>query len=124
MYHNASVAAEQDPWVALGDFIRTQRQLADLSLRQLSEMANVSNPYLSQIERGMHKPSAQVLKNVADALHVSAEALYERAGFLDADSASPATSVEDAIRLDPRLSAEQKETLIRVYQGFLAAGTQ
>lgn len=115
------MAANDDPWVSLGEFIRAQRQLADLSLRQLSDLAKVSNPYLSQIERGMHKPSAQVLKNIANALHMSAEAMYERVGFLDADEPTPNTSVEQAIRLDPRLSTDQKETLIRVYQGFLAA---
>jgi len=115
------VAPEDDPWNALGDFIRAQRQLADLSVRQLADMAKVSNPYLSQIERGLHKPSAQVLKNLADALHVSAEVFYERAGFLDKDAGPPSTSVEQAIRLDPRLTTDQKEALIRVYQGFLGA---
>lgn len=109
-----------DAWKSLGEFIRAQRQLADLSLRQLAEMSKVSNAYLSQVERGMHKPSAQVLRGIADALHISAEALYARAGLLDADTRPPITSVEDAIRLDPRLTVEQKETLIRVYQSFVA----
>ncbi|MBV9121044.1 MAG: helix-turn-helix transcriptional regulator [Chloroflexi bacterium] len=113
-----------DAWNALGDFIRAQRQLADLSVRQLAEMAKVSNPYLSQIERGLHKPSAQVLKNLADALHVSAEVFYERAGLLDKDTAADATSVEQAIRLEPRLTTEQKDALIRVYQGFVTANGQ
>jgi transcriptional regulator with XRE-family HTH domain len=110
----------EDSWKALGDFIRAQRRLADLSVRQLAEMARVSNPYLSQIERGLHKPSAQVLKNLADALHVSAEAFYKQAGLLDKDVARREASVEEAIRLDTKLSTEQKDALIRVYQGFLA----
>ncbi|HLG69758.1 MAG TPA: helix-turn-helix transcriptional regulator [Chloroflexota bacterium] len=111
----------EDSWKALGDFIKAQRQLADLSVRQLADMAKVSNPYLSQIERGLHKPSAQVLKNLADALHVSAEVFYEQAGFLDKDTEKPGSSVEEAIRLDPKLTTDQKDALMRVYQGFVAA---
>jgi transcriptional regulator with XRE-family HTH domain len=104
----------------LGEFIRLQRELAQLSLRQLGEMAQVSNAYLSQIERGLYKPSGQVLKNIADALQVSAEVVYERAGLLDEDEEKrPALDVEQAIRLDERLTAEQKDTLIRVYRSFL-----
>jgi transcriptional regulator with XRE-family HTH domain len=102
----------------LGEFIRLQRSLARLSLRQLAELSQVSNAYLSQIERGLYRPSAQILKNIADALNVSAEAVYARAGLLDDEAARPAPDVEEAIRLDERLSAEQKETLIRVYRGF------
>jgi transcriptional regulator with XRE-family HTH domain len=103
----------------LGEFIRLQRSLAQLSLRQLAELSQVSNAYLSQIERGLYRPSAQILKNIADALNVSAEAVYARAGLLDDDeNARAAPDVEEAIRLDERLSAEQKETLIRVYRGF------
>jgi len=104
----------------VGEFIRMQRELARLSLRQLAEMSEVSNAYLSQVERGLYKPSAQVLKNIADALHISAEAVYTRAGLLDEeDAAQPAPGVEEAIRLDERLTPEQKDTLIRVYRGFL-----
>lgn len=103
----------------LGDFIRVQRTLADLSLRQLGDLANVSNAYLSQVERGLYRPSAQVLKNLAEALHLSAESLYARAGLLD-DDAATAPDVEQAIRLDDRLTRDQKEALIRVYRGFLA----
>lgn len=103
----------------LGEFIRLQRSLARLSLRQLAELSQVSNAYLSQIERGLYRPSAQILKNIADALNVSAEAVYARAGLLDEDEPGRAApDVEEAIRLDDRLSAEQKETLIRVYRGF------
>ena len=106
----------------VGDFIRVQRQLGQLSLRQLAELADVSNAYLSQVERGLYSPSAQVLKNIAHALDLSAEALYSRAGLLD-DEARAATGggVEEAIRLDDGLSAEQKETLLRVYRSFLGA---
>lgn len=101
----------------IGEFIKMQRSLANLSLRQLAELSNVSNAYLSQVERGLYKPSAEVLKQIADALKVSTEAFYAQAGLLDTDDAQP--GVEEAIRLDERLSAEQKETLIRVYRGFL-----
>ena len=103
-------------WKTLGEFIRTQRQFARLSLRQMADLARVSNPYLSQVERGLYKPSAEVLKGIADALHISAETMYAQAGLLD-----PSTEggVETAIHVDPYLSAEQKETLIRVYRGFV-----
>jgi transcriptional regulator with XRE-family HTH domain len=112
-----------EPWAALGDFIRSQRQLARLSLRQLAELTSVSNPYLSQIERGLYRPSAQVLKSIAEALHLSAETIYAEAGLLDQRVAEEATTprVEEAIRLDPQLSTEQKEALIQVYRGFLHA---
>jgi transcriptional regulator with XRE-family HTH domain len=99
-----------------------QRELAQLSLRQLAEGAKVSNAYLSQVERGVYRPSAQVLKGIADALHLSVETLYARAGLLDEDPAEHVVGVEEAIRADDRLSADQKETLIRVYRGFTGAG--
>jgi transcriptional regulator with XRE-family HTH domain len=111
-----------DAWSGVGEFIRAQRELANLSLRQLADIANISNPYLSQIERGLHKPSADVLKNLASALKISAETMYAQAGLLDAESGETpraGPSVEDAIRLDPRLSAEQKDTLTRIYRGFV-----
>lgn len=106
---------------ALGAFIRSQRELARLSLRQVAEMAKVSNPYLSQVERGVYRPSAHVLKGIADALEISAESLYAQAGLLDSSRSSSRRrpSVEEAIRLDDRLSRDQKETLIRVYRGFI-----
>jgi len=106
-----------DPAGGLGSFIRMQRELAQLSLRQLADGAKVSNAYLSQIERGVYRPSAQVLKGIADALHLSVETLYARAGLLD-DEQEHTVGVEEAIRADERLSPEQKETLIRVYRGF------
>src|SRR5579863_405287 len=104
-----------DPWRGLGEFIKAQRELANLSLRQLSDLAKVSNPYLSQLERGMYKPSAEVLKNIAEALHISAETMFTQAGFLNPETRDVGglSSVEDAIRLDSRLSTDQKETLIR-----------
>jgi transcriptional regulator with XRE-family HTH domain len=102
----------------VGDFIRMQRRLGQLSLRQLAELADVSNAYLSQVERGLYTPSAQVLKNIAHALDLSAEALYTRAGLLDDDVTGEGGGVEEAIRLDDALTTEQKETLLRVYQSF------
>lgn len=100
----------------LGEFIRVQRELAQLSLRQLADLAKVSNAYLSQVERGLYRPSAQVLKNLADALKLSVETMYTRAGLLDDDEDVPPADVEQAIRLDDTLSADQKEALIRLYR--------
>ncbi len=118
-----------DPWdaqvEALGAFIRSQRKIANLSLRQLAELTNLSNPYLSQIERGLHQPSVRVLKLLSDALNVSAETLLTQAGLLNPDdsggSAGPdgAAPVEGAIRADKRLTDEQKTALIAVYQSML-----
>jgi transcriptional regulator with XRE-family HTH domain len=100
----------------LGEFIRLQRAISHLSLRQLGELADVSNAYLSQVERGLYQPSAQVLKGIADALQISAEELYTRAGLLDHEGRAP--SVEEAIRLDERLTPAQKDALLGVYRGF------
>jgi transcriptional regulator with XRE-family HTH domain len=113
---------EDEQWKALGEFIRSQRRLADLSLRQLADLAMVSNPYLSQVERGLYRPSAQVLKGIASALDISAETLFTQAGFLAGEA--PATeggppAVEEAIRLDKRLTHAQKQALIQVYRGFI-----
>lgn len=111
-------------WRSLGDFIRGQRELANLSMRQLAEIAKISNPYLSQVERGLYKPSADVLKSIGHALHISAETMYSQAGLLD-DSGSRDESrhgVEHAIKVDPRLSVDQKEALIRIYRSFVADG--
>ena len=120
-----------DRWKSLGEFIRTQRRLADMSLRQLANVTKVSNPYLSQIERGIYKPSAEVLKAIADALKISAEGLYARVGLLDARPQSEVDAdraardqtadVERSIRLDGELTAEQKSALLRVYRSFVAA---
>jgi transcriptional regulator with XRE-family HTH domain len=118
-----------DPWnaqlQALGAFIRARRQLANLSLRQLAEMTSLSNPYLSQVERGLHQPSVRVLKLISDALNVSAETLLAQAGLLDGDRASAgaggpaAPGPENAIRADQRLTDEQKSALITVYRSML-----
>jgi transcriptional regulator with XRE-family HTH domain len=115
-----------DPWKsqmeALGSFIRTQRKLADLSLRELAEMTEVSNPYLSQLERGLHQPSVRVLKAIAKALNLSAETLLVQAGLLEGGRKGDATegsSVESAIRTDPLLSDDQKEALINVYRAMV-----
>jgi transcriptional regulator with XRE-family HTH domain len=102
----------------LGEYLRDQRGQAQMSLRQLAELADVSNPYLSQIERGLRRPSAEVLQQIAKALRISAESLYVRAGILDADE-SGARMVEDAIALDPRLTERQKTALLDVYRSFV-----
>jgi transcriptional regulator with XRE-family HTH domain len=108
---------------ALGGFIRSQRKLANLSLRDLAERTRVSNPYLSQIERGLHEPSVRVLKAIAEALNVSAETLLAQAGLLedehDGDGGEPAA--EHAIRADPDLTDEQKTALLAVYRSYVAA---
>lgn len=92
-----------------------------MSLRQVAQIAKVSNPYLSQIERGIYKPSAEILKSIADALQISAESLFARAGLLEHDGQNVSgITVEQAIRTDPRLTAEQKKALIGVYRGFVA----
>jgi transcriptional regulator with XRE-family HTH domain len=119
----------EDPWErqreALGAYIRSQRKLANLSLRQLADIAKVSNPYLSQIERGLHAPSVRVLRSIAEALDLSAETLLEQAGLLEeAHNGTPARRstppTERAIRIDPRLSESQKEALISVYRSYVA----
>ena len=104
-------------WNDLGEFIREQRAIGELSLRKLSELAGVSNPYLSQIERGLRRPSAEILQQIARALEISAETLYVRAGILD----EPDGRIDPLgeIRRDPRISEEQKRTLIRIYESFL-----
>jgi transcriptional regulator with XRE-family HTH domain len=110
---------------AFGAFIRSQRKLANLTLRQLAELTTLSNPYLSELERGMHQPSVRVLKQLSGALNVSAEMLLEHAGLLDrqdgaADEESgPGTdTVERAIRTDSQLDESQKAALLAVYQSM------
>lgn len=105
----------------VGDFIRQQRENAQKSIRDLARAAGVSNPYLSQIERGIRKPSAEILQQIARALEISAESLYVRAGILDG-TPPEASSVPEAISADPRLTAEQKQSLLSVYRSFLSAG--
>ncbi len=124
-----------DPWAAqrdaLGAYIRSQRKLANLSLRQLAELTSLSNPYLSQIERGLHQPSVRVLKLLSGALNISAETLLAEAGLLDPDSSAdapqaaapgsgpPLPDVEAAIGAEQRLSDDQKAALIAVYQSMI-----
>ena len=103
---------------SLGEFIAGQRRAAQLSLRQLAAQAGISNPYLSQIERGLRKPSAEVLQQLAKALRVSAETLYVRAGILDPDD-HPATSVEMAVLADSVITERQKRVLVDVYTSFV-----
>jgi transcriptional regulator with XRE-family HTH domain len=117
-----------DPWTSqmevLGAFIRSQRKLAQLSLRQMAELTTLSNPYLSQVERGRHQPSVRVLKLIAEALNMSAETLLEQAGLLDGQGrggADPADHVQTAIWTDQRLTEEQKTALIAVYRSMLQA---
>ena len=124
-----------DPWEAqreaLGAFIREQRKRANLSLRQLAELTSLSNPYLSQVERGLHQPSVRVLKAISGALNVSAETLLTQAGLIDAIArdATEATDTElqqvpgteRAILADPRLGQEQKAALIAVYRSMLGS---
>ncbi len=121
-----------DPWQAqreaLGAFIRIQRQLANLSLRQLADLTSLSNPYLSQVERGLHEPSVRVLKAISDALNLSAETLLAQAGLIDAvtgksaeaaDEAGEEERTEAAIAADKRLSDDQKAALIAVYRSMV-----
>jgi transcriptional regulator with XRE-family HTH domain len=126
-----------DPWEAqreaLGAFIREQRKRANLSLRQLAELTSLSNPYLSQVERGLHQPSVRVLKALSGALNVSAETLLAQAGLIDAmvppgakdgamdGGASTIPGTEDVILADPRLGDEQKAALIAVYRSMLGS---
>jgi transcriptional regulator with XRE-family HTH domain len=104
---------------SLGDYLREQRIAAQLSLRQLAEQTGVSNPYLSQIERGLRRPSAEVLQQLAKALRISAEQLYVQAGILNPDDGQ-VRSVELAILGDPVLTERQKQSLLDVYQSFRA----
>ena len=124
-----------DPWEAqreaLGAFIHEQRKRANLSLRQLAELTSLSNPYLSQVERGLHQPSVRVLKALSGALNVSAETLLAQAGLIDAMTAGAtdangqekpdAPGTEQVIAADPRLGDDQKAALIAVYRSMLAS---
>ncbi len=107
----------------LGEFIKAQRQIASMSVRRLAEVANISNPYLSQIERGLRKPSADILQQLAKGLQISAESLYERAGLLDPDHPVRG-GVVDAIAADPRLSPEQRQAMLNVYESFVAGKSE
>ncbi|WP_104107101.1 helix-turn-helix transcriptional regulator [Nocardioides sp. 616] len=108
---------------SLGDYLREQRLASKLSLRQLADLAGVSNPYLSQIERGLRKPSAEVLQQIARALRISSEQLYVRAGILSLEEGAGG-SVELAILNDSLLTERQKQSLLDVYQSFLAVNAR
>ena len=105
-------------WQEVGDFIRDQRRSTHLSLRKLADRAGVSNPYLSQIERGLRKPSAEILQQIAHALEISAETLYVRAGILDERDIE--ADLLESIRRDPGLTSDQKKTLSHIYLSFRA----
>jgi transcriptional regulator with XRE-family HTH domain len=120
-----------EPWdsqmQALGAFIRSKRKLANLSLRQLAERTKLSNPYLSQIERGLHQPSVRVIRLISDALNVSTETLLTQAGLLHRDTSAAAhpeagqPDIEAAIKAEQRLSEDQKNALIAVLRSMLPA---
>lgn len=105
----------------LGEYLREQRLLAKLSVRQLSALAGVSNPYLSQIERGVKRPSADILQQIAKGLSISAETLYVQAGLLDPKDAAAeaAANTRSAIRADPALTPRQRQTLLEIYESFV-----
>jgi transcriptional regulator with XRE-family HTH domain len=105
---------------AFGAFVRSQRKLANLTLRQLAELTSLSNPYLSELERGMHQPSVRVLKQLSDALNVSAEMLLAQAGLIkrNANGETDESGVEHAIRTDAALDDGQKAALLAVYQSM------
>lgn len=107
---------------SLGEFIRRQRELSEVSMRQFAELAGISNPYLSQIERGLRAPSEQVLQSIADALELSADTLYEQAG-VPREEDGPAKVVM-AIREDPKLTGRQRQALIEVYEAFVGVGAR
>jgi transcriptional regulator with XRE-family HTH domain len=110
-----TVTAAADEIRSLGDYIRDQRASSNISLRQLAKLAGVSNPYLSQIERGLRKPSAEILQQIAKGLRISAEALYVQAGFLEQRATG---AVVDAILSDEALNERQKQVLLEIYQSF------
>jgi transcriptional regulator with XRE-family HTH domain len=101
---------------SIGDYIRQQREQAKISLRQLAEQAGVSNPYLSQIERGLRKPSAEILQQIAKGLRISAEALYVQAGILEDRPGD--SGVRAALLTDPQLTERQKQVLVEIYESF------
>ncbi|GMQ93212.1 MAG: helix-turn-helix transcriptional regulator [Acidimicrobiia bacterium] len=100
----------------VGSFIREQRERSALSIRKLAEMTGVSNPYLSQIERGIRKPSAEILRSIAEALAIRTETLYERAGLLDR---ADVPGISEAVNADPKLTTNQKQALMEIYASFI-----
>jgi len=116
--------AEDDARRVLGRFIRAQRQMANLSLRQLSVLAKVSNPYLSQVERGLHDPSVRVLKSIGEALNLSAETLFEQAGLARPTEGPDDQATERAIRADRRLTEAQRRAMLSVYRSYVEDNTE
>jgi transcriptional regulator with XRE-family HTH domain len=114
MTHSGGMASSKVG--SIGEYIREQRQRAKISVRQLADAAGVSNPYLSQIERGLRKPSAEILQQIAKGLRISAEALYVQAGILE--ERQPDTDVQAAIRTDLFLTERQKQVLLDIYESF------
>ena len=110
----------KQPLTELGSFIRQQRERSAMSLRKLAEAAGISNPYLSQIERGLRKPSAEILKSIARALSIRAEYLYERAGLLEGIERP---TVVEAVEADPHLDQGQKQALMQIYSSFVSDNT-
>ena len=112
------MAADADPPDLLGSYIRAQRQLADLTLRQVAEMTSISNAYLSQVERGLHQPSLRVLRQIAEALQISRAELLKRTGLSDPGAAGdqPRSNTEAAIEADPSLAEEDREMLVQLYR--------
>ncbi len=107
---------------SLGDFIRRQRELSEVSVRQFAELVGISNPYLSQIERGLRTPSEQVLQSIAEVMQVSADTLYEQAGVPREKDGPP--KVVQAIREDPKLTGRQRQALTEVYEAFVGVGAR
>ena len=106
----------------LGDIIRRQRELSELSMRQFAQMVGISNPYLSQIERGLRAPSEKVVQAIADSLQTSADALYEQAGITPGEDGGGDPPVVEAIRADPALTPRHRQALIQVYDAFARQG--
>lgn len=107
----------------LGEIIRRQRELSEYSMRSFARLAGISNPYLSQIERGLREPSEKVVEAIAEALHVSADTLYTQAGIDAEEADAQEPGVLEAIRVDPRLSARQRQALSEVYRAFAASAS-
>jgi len=112
-----------EPRSPLGEILRRQRELSQLSMRQVAQTVGISNPYLSQIERGLREPSEKVLDAIARSLELSTDALYAEAGYGDAEEEDPRPPpVVEAVRADPRLTGRQRQALIEVYEAFTVQG--
>jgi transcriptional regulator with XRE-family HTH domain len=119
MTTGTTMADDDEQLRAFGEFVRAQRQLAQVSQRNLARMSGVSDSYLSQLERGQYRPSPQVLKALAAAFGLEPKQLYTMLGFMDEDETGSTTSVEQAIQLDSRLDAGQKDALIKIYRSLI-----